>query len=62
MELPIQFFLEYAWDPARWPAERLPEYTKKWAEREFGAEHAEEIGSLVSAYTKFNGRRKPEML
>ena len=62
MELPIQFFLDYAWDPARWPADSLAEYTRAWAEREFGPEHAPEIAELVSTYTKYNGRRKPEML
>ena len=49
MEFPIQFFLDYAWDPERWPAERLAEYTRAWAEREFGAEHAAEIAEIVDA-------------
>ena len=62
MEFPIQFFLDYAWDPERWPAERLAEFTELWAAREFGAEHAAEIAALISSYTKYNGRRKPEML
>lgn len=62
MEFPIQFFLDYAWDPEQWPADRLSEYTRAWAEREFGPERASDIAELVSAYTKFNGRRKPEML
>jgi hypothetical protein len=62
MEFPIQFFLDYAWDPERWPAERLAEFTELWATREFGAESASEIATLVSSYTKYNGRRKPEML
>jgi len=62
MELPIQFFLDYAWDPERWPAERLPEFTRRWAEHEFGSGHAEEIADIVTRYTTYNGRRKPEML
>ena len=62
MEFPIQFFLDYAWDPARYPAESLGEYTRRWAEREFGPEHAAEIADIVTSYTRFNGRRKPEML
>jgi len=62
MEIPIQFFLDYAWDPERWPAERLPEYLRLWATREFPPEHAAEIADIVSQYTRFNGRRKPEML
>ena len=62
MELPIQFFLDYAWDPARWPAESLGGYTRQWAAREFGPDQADEIADIVAAYTRFNARRKPEML
>jgi hypothetical protein len=62
MEFPTQFFLDYAWNPAAWPAERLPEYTRRWAEQQFGAERATEIADLVTTYTVFNGRRKPELL
>ena len=62
MEFPIQFFLDYAWDPARYPAERLGEYARSWAGREFGPGHAGEIADLVTRYTTYNGRRKPEML
>jgi hypothetical protein len=60
MEFPIEFFLRYAWAPERWPPERLGEFARLWAAREFGPEHAAEIAGIMSAYTKFNGRRKPE--
>lgn len=62
MEVPMEFFLRYAWNPAAWPAERLPAYLQQWAAREFGAQHAAEIAELVAQYTRFNGRRKPEQL
>ena len=62
MEFPIQFFLDYAWDPTRWPAERLPEYTRQWAQQQFGAAHAAEIADVVTTTLKFAGRRKPELL
>ena len=62
MEFPIEFFLTFAWDPHRWPKETIAEYTRMWAEREFGPEHATEIAHIVSQYTKLNGRRKPELL
>jgi hypothetical protein len=62
MEFPIEFFLNYAWNPDLWPAERLPEYVRLWAARQFGAEHAQEIADILAAYTKFNSRRKPELL
>jgi len=62
LEFPTQFFLDYAWNPEAWPAERLPEYTRAWAAQQFGAEHADEIARILSGYTRINGRRKPEML
>src|SRR5438477_2877478 len=62
MEFPIEFFMHLAWDPERWPAERLAEYTRLWAEREFGPEQATEIAKIIGRYTKYNGRRKPELL
>ncbi len=62
MEVPTEFFLNYAWNPAAWPAARLPDYLSLWATREFGAEHAGEIAALVEGYARFNGRRRPEQL
>src|SRR5690606_4115378 len=43
-------------------AERLPEYTKLWAASKFGQEYAAEIAEILTLYTKYNGRRKPELL
>jgi hypothetical protein len=40
MESPIEFFLTLARDPHHWPKERISEYTRLWAEREFGPEYA----------------------
>jgi hypothetical protein len=62
MEVPTEFFLSYAWNPAAWSAERLPQYLRLWAAREFGAVHAGEIADIVNKYTQYNGRRKPEQL
>src|SRR5258708_15859897 len=62
MEFPIEFFLSLAWNPQRWSEESIAEYTNLWAEREFGPQHAAEIADIVAKYTKYNGRRKPELL
>ena len=62
MEVPTEFFLTYAWNPAAWPASRLPEYLKLWAAREFGADNATEIADIVETYARYNGRRRPEQL
>lgn len=62
MEFPTEFFIRYAWNPARWPYEKLGEYSEQWAVREFGAEHAAEVAALVNGYSKLNRRRTPELL
>jgi hypothetical protein len=62
MEFPISFFLDYAWRPDAWPADRLPEYTRRWAERQFGPEHALEIANVITEQLTLAGRRKPELL
>ena len=62
MEVPTEFFLSYAWNPARWPADRLQDYLRQWATREFGAAHAQDIADIVAKYAAYNSRRRPEML
>jgi hypothetical protein len=62
LELPIEFFLRLAWNPSAWPKEKIGEYTRRWAEREFGPEHALETADIVSKYAKYNGWRKPELV
>ena len=61
-ELPIEFFLGLAWNPEPWPKEKISEFTRQWAERQFGPEYAAPIADILSKYTKYNGRRKPELL
>jgi hypothetical protein len=62
MEFPIEFFLTMAREPELWGKDRLQAYTEAWAAREFGPEHAAGIAQIVSEYTKYNSRRKPEQL
>jgi hypothetical protein len=62
MELPISFFLDMAWTPARFNPGNLQQYTRHWAAQQFGPEHATEIAAMLTAYTKYNARRKPELL
>ncbi len=62
MEFPISFFLDYAWDPEKINADDLNRYTVQWAASQFGEEHANEIAEIISLYTKYNARRKPELL
>lgn len=62
MEFPISFFLDYAWSPDKWPASSLNKYTQQWAAQQFGTAHAAEIARILNLYTKYNSRRKPELL
>ena len=62
MEFPISFFLDFAWSPNKIPAGSLDKYTEQWAQQQFGPEHAAEIANILTLYTKYNGRRKPELL
>ncbi len=61
-ELPMEFFLNFGWNTERWNADNLGDFTKLWSAREFGNEFAEEIADIVAKYTKYNSRRKPELL
>jgi hypothetical protein len=62
MEFPIEFFLSMAHSPKQWGKDNLDDYTRMWAAREFGEEHAAEIATAIEDYTRYNGRRKPEQL
>ena len=62
MEFPIEFFMDYAWNPDSWPAKKLPDYTLQWATRQFGPRFAAAIADILTTYTTYNGRRKPELL
>jgi hypothetical protein len=61
-ELPIEYFLDLAWNTEQMTGENTDEYTREWAAREFGPEFSGEIAEIMSLYTKYNGRRKPELL
>ncbi|WP_281336438.1 glycosyl hydrolase 115 family protein [Flavobacterium eburneipallidum] len=62
MELPISFFMDYAWNPDAIQAEDLPKYYANWSKQQFGNEYTNEIAELLSLYTKYNARRTPEMV
>lgn len=62
LELPIEFFMRLAWNPRALSKDNVADYTHRWAERDFGPDHADEIADLVSRYTKYNGWRKPELI
>ncbi len=62
MEYPISFFLDFAWDTHAWNVNNIDTYAATWAEKQFGKEHAAEIGDIITKYSDYNNRRKPELL
>ncbi len=62
MELPISFFLDQAWNPEAMTLARLRDYPATWAAEQFGATDAAEIGDILTRYTQYNARRKPELI
>lgn len=61
-EFPLSFFMDFAWNLDEWDCDQLDEYTRLWAQQQFGPDYAEGIAMIITEYAKFNGRRKPEML
>jgi len=61
-ELPMEYFLDLAWNTERPGNEMMTDYTKHWAAREFGPAYSEDIASVMTLYAKYNSRRKPELL
>jgi hypothetical protein len=61
-ELPTEYFLDLAWDTGRWTNDNIRAYTEQWAAREFGTAAAAETADILATYTRYNGRRKPELL
>ncbi|MFA9391986.1 MAG: glycosyl hydrolase 115 family protein [Prolixibacteraceae bacterium] len=62
MELPISFFMDYAWNPDAIQAKDLPVYYTNWVKQQFGEYFSDEIAEQLALYTKYNSRRTPEML
>lgn len=63
MELPIDYFLNLAYDFDKWSQlNKVEQFTYDWACREFGETYAYEIAKILNGYTKLNGMRKPEIL
>jgi Glycosyl hydrolase family 115/Gylcosyl hydrolase family 115 C-terminal domain len=61
-ELPISYFMDLAWNANRWTNSNIDEYTRLWAQQQFGSRYADQIADILEKYTKYNGRHKPELL
>jgi hypothetical protein len=61
-EMPLQFFLDYAWDPSRYPVDKLDDWEKQFAAQNFPASRAGAIAEVLHDYGVLQARRKPELL
>lgn len=62
MEVPISFFLDYAWQPDNIKATDVEGYVRKWAAAQFGQDLSESIGNILWRYSQLGSRCKPELL
>jgi hypothetical protein len=59
-----EFFISLGYDATKWNARNLDTFVSGWAQREFGlsATDAGTVAGVVSDLTRYNNRRKPELL
>lgn len=62
MEMPISFFLDYAYNTKKWNEDNLAHFFTQWAREQFGPAYAEQIGEVIKKYSLYASRRKPELL
>jgi hypothetical protein len=61
-EEPLQFFLDYAWNPSALPLSRLGEWERQYAAQNFGPALSGVIAGVLGDYGHLQSRRKPELL
>jgi hypothetical protein len=62
LEIPINHFLDLAYDTSMWGYDSAPTWLTLWATREFGVEAAPAIASVLDRYGMYAARRKYELL
>ncbi|KAF7369800.1 GH115-C domain-containing protein [Mycena venus] len=63
-ERETEFFITYAWNVSRWNLDNPDTFVSSWAKREFGVSDpdAASVAEIVMNLTRFNARRKHELL
>jgi Glycosyl hydrolase family 115/Gylcosyl hydrolase family 115 C-terminal domain len=59
-ERPLQFFLDYAWNPRALPANRLGDWERGFAAQNFGPGAAAAVAGVLDEYGQLQSIRKPE--
>lgn len=62
MEFPLSFFMAQAWNPEAMTLDALERYPRNWARAAFGPSQADAIADLITRYSKYAARRKPELI
>jgi hypothetical protein len=62
MEYPLGFFMAMAWNPEAMTPTALADYPRRWAAATFGVSQADAIARIVTDYSKYVARRKPELI
>jgi hypothetical protein len=62
LEIPISHFMDIAYDAERWGVDSTQSWTSAWITREFGSNHSERIGSIMTRYGMYAARRKFELV
>jgi hypothetical protein len=61
-EEPLQFFLDYAWNPNALPLGKIGAWERQYAGENFGSAQAAPIADVLNTYGQLQSRRKPELL
>lgn len=63
-EMDTEFFITLGWNASIWNPNNVNGFVNSWAQREFGlnAKDADTVSSVLANLTRFNARRKPELL
>jgi hypothetical protein len=61
-EQPLQFFLDYAWNPNALPLSKIDDWQRQYAAQNFGAATSGQVADVLKRYGQLQSRRKPELL
>ena len=63
-EINTEFFVTYGWNTSVWSIDNIDTFVSSFAAREFdlSSTDASTVATLMANVTRFNARRKPELL
>ena len=63
-EMDTEFFIALGWNASIWNPTNVNTFVTNWAQREFDVDgsKASQIAEVIANVTRFNSRRKPELL